>query len=298
MFNKLLKKLKEEKKTKSKQEANTKKPEKEETLDLITSPYPKKKSQNLFSQKSKIKSIYYDPNFLSEQDQEKLVNFIQSQKKKYKILIKSRRKVQKWGGDVSEKGLEKKENLPKILKEISEYFKKNNLSPIETNHVLINEYEKDSGIMPHTDGPLYYPYTIVISLLSSSILEFYKDYNCYKQKKISSSFFIEKGSLYIFENKAYKNYLHCIRDFSGDRILLKIKILDKNFKFEIIDSNIDNFFSTRIYKEIMKKDYRDLIKNEVLSYVKNNSKYDYCLDLKRDVRISLTFRQVPEIKED
>jgi len=30
--------------------------------------------------------------------------------------------------------------------------------------------------MPHTDGPRYYPFTTVISLLGTCILEFYNNY--------------------------------------------------------------------------------------------------------------------------
>ena len=35
--------------------------------------------------------------------------------------------------------------------------------------------------MPHTDGPLYEPFTTVISLGSSTFLEFFMDYKSYKE---------------------------------------------------------------------------------------------------------------------
>mgnify|MGYP000274179857 CR=1 FL=1 len=38
-----------------------------------------------------------------------------------------------------------------------------------------NEYDNKTGIMPHTDGPLYEPFTTVISLGSCAFLEFYKE---------------------------------------------------------------------------------------------------------------------------
>lgn len=50
------------------------------------------------------------------------------------------------------------------------------------NHVLVNEYEPKVGILAHTDGPLYFPYTIVVSINSFCILEFYKKENFWEKK--------------------------------------------------------------------------------------------------------------------
>lgn len=53
--------------------------------------------------------------------------------------------------------------------------------------------------MGHTDGPSYYPFTIVISILSSCILEFY-DIDEFKNinPKIKWKIFVESGSIYGF----------------------------------------------------------------------------------------------------
>lgn len=40
------------------------------------------------------------------------------------------------------------------------------------NHVLVNEYLPGQGIMPHTDGPLFYPVISTISCGSNTVLEF------------------------------------------------------------------------------------------------------------------------------
>jgi len=53
------------------------------------------------------------------------------------------------------------------------------ISPIEMNHVLLNEYPKGVGIMPHTDGPLYYPFVCDISLLSDCLFKFFPDIESY-----------------------------------------------------------------------------------------------------------------------
>ncbi|KAG8143648.1 hypothetical protein E2320_000842, partial [Naja naja] len=41
------------------------------------------------------------------------------------------------------------------------------------NHVLVNEYQPGQGIMPHEDGPLYYPTVTTINLGSHTLLDFY-----------------------------------------------------------------------------------------------------------------------------
>ena len=43
------------------------------------------------------------------------------------------------------------------------------LTPTVPNHVLINEYLPGQGILPHTDGPLYVPIVVTISLQVYSI---------------------------------------------------------------------------------------------------------------------------------
>lgn len=42
------------------------------------------------------------------------------------------------------------------------------------NHVLINEYHRGQGIMPHEDGPTYYPITATVSLGASIVLDVYE----------------------------------------------------------------------------------------------------------------------------
>ena len=43
----------------------------------------------------------------------------------------------------------------------------------KANHVLLNEYEAGQGIMPHVDGPLFYPTITTVSLGSHTVLDFY-----------------------------------------------------------------------------------------------------------------------------
>ena len=85
-----------------------------------------------------------------------------------------------------------------------EFLLDKGLTPVLTNHLLINDYPKNIGIMPHTDGPGYYPYTTVISLGGNCILEFFNNYKDYKEGKLSGSLLVEPGSVYIFKDSLYE----------------------------------------------------------------------------------------------
>ncbi|KXJ18223.1 Alpha-ketoglutarate-dependent dioxygenase alkB-like 6 [Exaiptasia diaphana] len=67
-----------------------------------------------------------------------------------------------------------KEDLPPWLKV---YAEKIGSLPVfdgnTPNHVLVNEYEPGQGIMPHEDGPLFYPVVSTINLGSHTVLNFY-----------------------------------------------------------------------------------------------------------------------------
>ena len=45
------------------------------------------------------------------------------------------------------------------------------------NHILLNKYKPGDGIMPHKDGPAYYPYVVILSLNSGLFLNFWESTN-------------------------------------------------------------------------------------------------------------------------
>lgn len=47
------------------------------------------------------------------------------------------------------------------------------LFPSPINHVLVNEYLPGQGIMPHQDGPAYFPVVAIISLGSPAVMRFF-----------------------------------------------------------------------------------------------------------------------------
>lgn len=87
----------------------------------------------------------------------------------------------------------------------------------QPNHVLINEYPANTGIMPHKDGGAYHPVVCTVSLGSSLCL------NLYKSKEDGAidpepvwRILQEPRSLLITTEELYTDYLHGIEPISVD----------------------------------------------------------------------------------
>ncbi|XP_058107699.1 uncharacterized protein LOC131251167 isoform X2 [Magnolia sinica] len=116
-------------------------------------------------------TLIYIPNFITDSDQDHLLHHIyQAPISKWKSL--KNRRLQNWGGVVHEKGL-LPQDLPAWLTKITQKIcEKTGLFPSPINHVLINEYLPDQGIMPHQDGPAYFPVVAILSLGSPVVMNF------------------------------------------------------------------------------------------------------------------------------
>ncbi|CAG8480345.1 823_t:CDS:2 [Funneliformis caledonium] len=94
------------------------------------------------------------------------------------------------------------------------------------NHCLINEYESGQGIMPHEDGPFYYPTVATISMKSHTILNFYKhrviEDSDVEQNEPNTmpnfSLLIEPRSLLVLQDALYTTYLHGIEKRNSDNL--------------------------------------------------------------------------------
>ncbi|CAI5465942.1 unnamed protein product [Closterium sp. Yama58-4] len=75
------------------------------------------------------------------------------------------RRLQSWGGVVHDKGLIA-QPLPQWLQHFTSRLSAdlNSVFPSPINHVLVNEYLGGQGIMPHQDGPAYFPCVAILSL--------------------------------------------------------------------------------------------------------------------------------------
>ncbi|CAD6205161.1 unnamed protein product [Miscanthus lutarioriparius] len=193
-----------------------------------------------------IPTLFYVPNFISHSEQSQLLhNIYQAPAPKWKTL--KNRRLQNWGGVVHEKGL-LPQTLPSWLTRITDRICQwTGLFPSAINHVLINEYHPNQGIMPHQDGPAYYPVVAIISLASPVVIDFTPHQRLKEQQDTdpqdlhahglpapaetesngsgshergatnesdpsSSSLMLMPCSLLVFKDQAYTDYLHGIQD--------------------------------------------------------------------------------------
>lgn len=180
-------------------------------------------------------TIAYIPDFITEAEQNHLLQQINSAPMSKWKSLKNRR-LQNWGGVVHEKGL-LPQALPSWLSTITQKICDwTGLFPSPINHVLINEYLPGQGIMPHQDGPAYFPVVAILSLGSPAVMTFtphpklitlqhngnneifqtkfdgsQEDIG-HKDNYMSRSAVLLPRSLLIFRDSAYEDYLHGIED--------------------------------------------------------------------------------------
>ncbi|KAL4469175.1 hypothetical protein ABPG72_008915 [Tetrahymena utriculariae] len=243
-----------------------------------------------------INTVYYLKDFITQRDEQSINDEIYDLPTKTWVdLTYSNRRLQKWGGDVTQKGLENQKSLPSFLEALSAKLYDSKISPKKSNHVLLNEYQKGVGIMPHTDGPLYFPWVNSISLGSDCIFKFYKDMQSYRDGIEQARVLLEKRSLIIFTDEVYKEYLHTIDDLTSDIVLLFINEDEGSNKLiKVVKSNVLNFSQTNLKKQIESLTLDQALTEDILFKVKDNPDFNYCIEIKRDKRISLTIRYVPE----
>ncbi|XP_070047911.1 alkylated DNA repair protein ALKBH6 homolog isoform X2 [Nicotiana tomentosiformis] len=188
-----------------------------------------------------VPTVFYIPDFITDSEHDQLLNNINGAPiSKWKSL--KNRRLQNWGGVVHEKGLIA-QDLPPWLTRITERInEKSGLFPSSINHVLINEYLHNQGIMPHQDGPAYYPVVAILSLGSPVVMDFTPHPNLSSSThgngvddKISDpgaavmnsgeqldnchpfSIVLMPRSLLIFKDLVYSDYLHGIKDSEVQR---------------------------------------------------------------------------------
>ncbi|CAL9167360.1 unnamed protein product [Musa hybrid cultivar] len=190
-----------------------------------------------------LRTVIYIPNFITESEQSQLLRHIYEVPASRWKSLKNRR-LQNWGGVVHEKGL-LPQALPSWLTKITQRIgQQTGLFPSPINHVLINEYLPDQGIMPHQDGPAYFPVVAILSLESPITIDFTphprsKEFEMPVENEDSTLYEAVSGqidspstestgspkdehhqfsvllmpcSLLIFKDQAYTDYLHGIED--------------------------------------------------------------------------------------
>lgn len=169
------------------------------------------------------------------------------------------RRLQVWGGEITSKNVLFTQAMPPFLglypdiitrlKDTGVFASSSHGAP---NHVILNEYLPGQGIMPHEDGPSYYPVVATISLGSHSVFHYYQ-YNPADDRlpdrtrtppheggrsidpRPVLTLFLEPRSLVISKGPMYTSHLHGIRETSKDRIFRG----DDNMPPTLADLNVD-----------------------------------------------------------
>lgn len=189
------------------------------------------------------------------------------------------RNVQMYGGIVSASGLSEPSALPQWLEIFAKRLFDEHIFPLKPNHVLVNEYLPGDGIMPHTDGPAYYPIVSTLSLGSASLLHFWN------QRVPDFCLNLPQRSLVIFIGELYYERLHSIEMVPIDWILQ-----DKCGTFGVTSSKILNKMIGKVPEDWVETDLPEPLACPICAEFFSKGKANY-----RDTRVSLTIRYVPII---
>ncbi|KAF3394549.1 Alpha-ketoglutarate-dependent dioxygenase [Penicillium rolfsii] len=178
---------------------------------------------------------FYIPNFISEDEELILLQKIQSAPLPRWTHLTHRR-LQTWPSALTKTNTLLSSPLPAWLttpiitprfQELGIFADAPHTAP---NHVLINEYRPGQGIMPHEDGPAYYPLVATVSLGAAIVLDLYdkekekereRDGSAEATKPESKSDYLrgprfrilqERRSLLVTRGKMYTDFLHGIAE--------------------------------------------------------------------------------------
>uniref|UniRef100_A0A8C5L0E0 AlkB homolog 6 n=1 Tax=Jaculus jaculus TaxID=51337 RepID=A0A8C5L0E0_JACJA len=161
--------------------------------------------------------IYYIPDFISKEEEEYLLRQVfNAPKPKWNQL--SGRKLQNWGGLPHPRGMVPERLPPWLQRYVDKVSDLSLFGGLPANHVLVNQYLPGEGIMPHEDGPLYYPTVSTISLGSHTVLDFYQPRRPEDDHLEAprpppqpiTSLLLEPCSLLVLRGAAYTRHLHGI----------------------------------------------------------------------------------------
>jgi alkylated DNA repair protein alkB homolog 6 len=167
----------------------------------------------------RLNTVYYIPTFLKDTDHllhwlkllpENVINQDISAEGHWTTMRYGKRKV----------AIFRENPLPTPLQQLAYILVEKGIFPFSKspNHILINHYQAGQGILPHTDGPAYWPQTATLSLGPSSVLLKFTprlSTNEIGKKSVETreELVLEgSGSLVIFADDAYTHYTHGIDD--------------------------------------------------------------------------------------
>ena len=148
--------------------------------------------------------LRYVPNIISSENENKLLEFIDSQTWNTSIT----RRTQHYGYEYSysSKHIDKSKytSMPSILQELCIWLKDQDIFQTIPDQCIVNEYTRNQGISPHIDQPNNFgPVIASISLGSNTIMDF-------TNNNLKFSQFLERGSLVVLKEDSRYKWKHGI----------------------------------------------------------------------------------------
>lgn len=153
-----------------------------------------------------IPGFHYEPNFLTEEDEKRLIRWIDQQEWSTEL----QRRVQHYGWRYDYRGRKVDSsnyigNLPAELFDLAQRLYDRKLVLQLPDQVIVNEYQPGQGISPHIDEPSNFADGIaMISLLDSWTMAFYAP----GRKRNGSKVLLEKGSVAVVRGDARYKWKH------------------------------------------------------------------------------------------
>jgi alkylated DNA repair dioxygenase AlkB len=199
--------------------------QRELTVDINNS-LPRPERCDMHKVRNGPNAVHVLPEFIEQHEERDIVQaIISAPQNKWQKL--RHRRLQMWGGSPDE-GIP--ENIPMYLEQIIDLVSPMFPPDRRPNHILINEYLPEQFIMPHKDGPLYYPLVAILSLNADAVFKF--------QFPVDSKHDIEypeinvpRRSLLVFSDEAYHELLHSATNHSDTTrysITIRFVNMDKN----------------------------------------------------------------------
>lgn len=123
------------------------------------------------------------------------------------------------------------------------------------NHCLINEYRPEQGILPHEDGPAYYPVVATVSLGSSGVLDVYAKGKSHQPRWRVLQ---ERRSLLITTEEMYGGWLHGIAGVDVD------ERLEEMANWDLIGRKEDFAQGRNVRETRISLTFRDVVKVKTL----------------------------------
>ncbi|KAF5353283.1 hypothetical protein D9756_008041 [Leucocoprinus leucothites] len=236
--------------------------------------------------------VFYVPNFLSVEE-ERYILHTRLTKTEMEAISKQKATNMGWR-DHGQRVIPAKppvvyDSLVDRLKKTGVFVQSPHQQP---NHVILNEYQPGQGIMPHQDGPKYFPVVATVSLGSHAVFNYFR----YKAEDVEAedgvgkaveevpmlSLLLEPRSLIVSCCDMYTSNLHGIDSLEEDNVFPSVPAMTVSAK--------ENLSLNWVPGGVTPIDNWEMLGDEVTKQFVAKGAV-----LKRGTRYSLTFRDVERI---